>query len=93
MKKEKNSNPIISNLVKLFFDLMKHFIQDFENIRKVKKIDKFDNNFHNLEHLIIKMQDKIEKNRMLLDEMKNRIFWGNIIIIILLMLNLFLIIR
>jgi len=93
MKKEKNSNPIISNLVKLFFDLMKHFIQDFENIRKVKKIDKFDNNFHNLEHLIIKMQDKIEKNRMLLDEMKNRIFWGNIIIIILLMLNLFLIIK
>jgi hypothetical protein len=93
MKKEKNSNPIISNLVKLFFDLMKHFIQDFENIRKVKKIDKFDNNFHNLEHLIIKLQDKIEKNRMLLDEMKNRIFWGNIIIIILLMLNLFLIIR
>ncbi len=93
MKKEKKSNPIISNFVSLFFDLMKHFIKDFENIRKVKKIDKFDDKFHSLEHLIVKMQEKIDKNRMLLDDMKNRIFWGNVIIVILLILNLFLILR
>ncbi len=93
MKKEKSSNPIVSKFVSLIFDLAKHFIKDFENIRKVKKIDKFDDKFHSLEHLIIKMQDKIEKNRMMLDEMKNRILWGNIIIVVLLLLNIFLIVK
>ena len=92
-KNNQNSNPIISNFVSLMFDLFKHFIKDFENIKKVKKIDKFDDKILTLEHLIIKLQDRLQENRMLLEDLKNRVFWGNIVIVVLLLLNLFLIIR
>ena len=92
-KKDKNSNPLISNFISLMFDLLKHFIKDFENIKKVKKIDKFDDKILTLEHLIIKLQGRLQENRMLIEDIKNRVFWGNIVIVLLLLLNLFLIIK
>jgi len=95
MTKKKNqterpkSNPIITGFINLFFDIMKHFIRDFENMKKVKKIDNWGDKFSNMEHMLIRLEDKIQENRRYLDDLKNRILWGNIVIIVLLLVIIF----
>ena len=83
------SNPFVAGLIKAFFDLVNHFIKDFDNIRKVKKIDKFSEEFSTIEHLLIRLEKKVEEQRFLIEDLKTRILWGNIVIIILILLNIF----
>ncbi len=83
------SNAFVSGLIKAFFDLINHFIKDFDNIRKVKKIDKFSDEFATIEHLLLRLEKKIEEQRFQIEDLKTRILWGNIVIIILILLNIF----
>ncbi len=96
MKKNKEtqkSNPILAGLINMFFEMIKHFIKDFENIRKVKKIDNFSDKFSTIEHMLLRLEDKIQDNRRYIEDLKNRILWGNIIIIILLGIILYQLIK
>ncbi|MCD4796918.1 MAG: hypothetical protein K8R49_07120 [Candidatus Cloacimonetes bacterium] len=96
MKKNKEtqkSSPILSGLINMFFEMIKHFIKDFENIRKVKKIDNFSDKFSNMEHMLLRLEDKIRNNRRYIEDLKNRILWGNIITIILLGIILYQLIK
>ena len=83
------SSPFLSSIIKLFFDMIKHFIKDFENMRKVKKIDNFAEKFSSLEHMMIRLESKIRENRKIIEDLKNRILWGNVIIIVLLLIILY----
>ena len=83
------SSPFLSSIIKLFFDMIKHFIKDFENMRKVKKIDNFADKFSSLEHMLIRLENKIQENRKYIEDLKNRILWGNIIIIVLLLIIIY----
>lgn len=83
------SSLFLSSIIKLFFDMIKHFIKDFENIRKVKKIDNFADKFSSLEHMLIRLENKIQENRKYIEDLKNRILWGNIIIVVLLLIILY----
>jgi uncharacterized membrane protein YvbJ len=69
--------------------MIKHFIKDFENMRKVKKIDNFAEKFSSLEHMLIRLENKIQENRKLIEDLKNRILWGNVIIVVLLLIILY----
>jgi hypothetical protein len=80
---KQKSNPFISGLINMFFDMIKHFMKDFENIKKVKKIDNMNDKFSSLEHMLVRLEDKIQDNRHQIEELKNRLLWGNIFIIIL----------
>jgi hypothetical protein len=96
MKKEierKKANPFLSGIMNIFFDLIKHFIKDAENIRKVKKIDHFDDKFSELEHMFLRLEDKINEYRKQIDDLKNRLLWGNIVIIALLIFVLIELVR
>lgn len=85
----KSSNPLMNGFITAFFDIVKHFISDFDNRQKVKKIDRYQEGMQNLEHLIVRLEDKIEQNRHYIEELKSRILWGNIIIVVLLLINLY----
>lgn len=88
-KDKKKSNPIVSGLIKAFFDLINHFIKDFDNMRKINKIDKFSEEFSTMEHMLIRLERKLDDNRHQIEDLKNRILWGNLIIIVLILINLF----
>lgn len=81
-ERQKNS-PLLTGLINMFFDMIKHFIKDFENMKKVKKIDNISDKFSALEHMLIRLEDKIQENRYRIEELKNRLLWSNIIIILL----------
>ncbi len=85
----KSSNALVNGFVSAFFDIVKHFIRDLDNRQKVKKIDRYQEGLQNLEHLIIRLEEKIEQNRRDIEELKNRLMWGNIIIVVLLLINLY----
>lgn len=96
MKTKKNapkSNPFLSGLIAMFFDMIKHFIRDFENIRKVKKIDSATEKFSALEHMLIRLEEKIYENWKLTEELKNRLFWGNVINVALLLVIIYLLVK
>lgn len=88
-KSTNQSNPVLTGFINVIFDVFKHFIKDFENMRKVKKIDSVSDNFSTLEHMLVRLEDKIENNRKLIEDLKNRLLWSNVIIIILLALILY----
>ena len=92
-KERQKSNPFITGMINMFFDVMKHFIKDFENIRKVKKIDHAADKLADMKHLLVRLEDKIQENRRQIDDLKNRVLWGNIIIIILLLISIFNVVR
>lgn len=81
---KKKQSPIVIGLITMFFDMVKHFFKDFENMRKVKKIDNFADKFSGLEHMLVRLEDKIQENRYQIEDLKNRLLWGNIIIVVLL---------
>jgi predicted ribosome quality control (RQC) complex YloA/Tae2 family protein len=85
----RNGNVLVTGFVTAFFDIVKHFISDLDNRQKVRKIDKYQEGLQNVEHLIIRLEDKLEQNRREIEDLKNRLMWGNIIIIILLLTCLY----
>ena len=80
---------MVNGLVNTFFDIVKHFIKDFENVRKVKKIDKFSEEFSTLEHMLLRLEKKMDDNRHHIEDLKARLLWGNVIIIVLILINIF----
>ncbi len=83
-KQKKKNSPVLSGLISMIFDVMKHFLKDFENMRKIRKIDRVGDNFSTLEHLMVRLEDKLETCRKQIDELKNKLIITNIVIIILL---------
>ena len=83
-KKEKQmdskSNFLTTNIIKIFFDFVKHIIKDFEQSRSVSKIDKFSEEFSNLEHLVIQLDDKLQENRRMIETLKNQLLWEHLIL-------------
>ncbi|MDP8200866.1 MAG: hypothetical protein P9M11_01850 [Candidatus Tenebribacter burtonii] len=86
------SGPILSGLINIFFDMIKHFIKDFDYMRKVKKIDTTAEKFSALEHMIVRLENKINDNWKDIEELKSRLFWGNAINIVLLLVVIYLLI-
>ena len=83
------SNPIVNGAINTFFDIVKHFINDMDNNRKLKKIDRYSEKFSTLEHMLVRLEKKMDDNRHQIEDLKNRLLWGNIIIIVLVLVNLF----
>ncbi|MBN1948527.1 MAG: hypothetical protein JW784_02170 [Candidatus Cloacimonetes bacterium] len=89
----RRSNPIISGLIKAVFDIVNHFIRDLDNLRKIKKIDRFSEEFSTLEHLMLRLEKKLEEQRYQIEDLKTRLLWGNIVIIVLILVNFFYLIK
>ncbi len=82
-KENVKSSPILSNLIGMSFDLVKHVIKDFEQARSVKKIDKFNEQFSTIEHLLIKLESKVDKNRKEIHDLKTKLLVSSVISIAL----------
>ncbi len=89
----KKNSPFLSGLINIFFDMIKHFIRDFENMRKVKKIDTAAEKFSALEHMIVRLEEKISDNWKVVEELKSKLLWGNVINIALLLVIIYLLIK
>ncbi len=78
-------NLLMANFIQMFFNFVKHWMRDFEQGRKIKRIDKISQQYSTLEHLIIKLEKKIQMNRMEIEDLKKKLLFGQIINIALLL--------
>lgn len=89
----KKNSPFLSGLINIFFDMIKHFIKDFENMRKVKKIDTATEKFSALEHMLVRLEERINDNWKYTQDLKNKLLWGNVINVALLLVIIYLLIK
>lgn len=87
-KQEENPQhkPLIAGAVKVLFEIVKHFIHDFEVNRTAKKFEKYSEQFQTIENMLIKLENRLNDYRREIEDLKNRILWSNILLIILLIL-------
>jgi predicted RNase H-like nuclease (RuvC/YqgF family) len=75
MQKEREGF-VVSKLTNLLFDVAKHYVRDMENAKTAKRVDKFAHKISSLEHLIVKMDTKVQENRRQLEELRTRLVWS-----------------
>lgn len=85
-KEEPQTKPIIAGAVKILFEVIKHFLRDFDTTRTAKKFEKYGEQFQTLESLLLKMDNRIKEYRREIEELKNRLLWNNIFLIAILIL-------
>jgi hypothetical protein len=76
-------NPLVAGIVKVFFEVVKHFINDFELNRSAKKYDSFGERFDKIDDLLTKMDNTVQQYKSEIEDLKNKILWSNILIIVL----------
>ncbi len=89
MRKQKEtpeSKPIIAGAVKILFEVIKHFLHDFELNRSAKKFEKYEEQFQTIENMLIKVDEKLQNYRREIADLKTRLLWSNFLLIILLVL-------
>lgn len=75
---------LITYAVSVVFDFLKQVVKDFEHSRSVRKIDKFAEHFSTLEHLVLRLESKLEENRRQIEALKTKVFTLQIVQIVLL---------
>lgn len=68
-------NPMTTRMVGMGLDFLKHVLKDFEQARSAKKIDKFAEHFSTLEHLVLKIENRVEENRRELEKLRANLVW------------------
>ncbi|MCD4651069.1 MAG: hypothetical protein K8S56_04695 [Candidatus Cloacimonetes bacterium] len=74
-KKEIESNTLTKTLVSLLFDLLKQVLKNFEQNRSMKKMEKVQDEFATLEHLVVKLEQKIGENHKQINSLKTGLLW------------------
>jgi len=85
-REEPQSKPIIAGAVKVLFEVIKHFIHDFEINRTAKKFEKYGEQFQTIDNMLLKLENKLQECRREIEDLKNRLLWSNILLIVLLIL-------
>ena len=78
--------PLIAGAIKILFEVVKHFIHDFEINRTAKKFEKYSEQYQTIENMLIKLENRLNDYRREIEELKNRLLWSNILLIVLLIL-------
>ena len=87
-QKENDSKPeenqILKGFVKLIFEVLKHYIHDWDLGRSAKKGDQIGERFDKVDNLLVKLDERVQYYNRQIEELKQRIAIGNILIVVLL---------
>ncbi len=85
-KEDPQSKPLIAGAVKVLFEVIKHFLHDFEINRTAKKFEKYGEQFQTIDNMLIKLDNKMQECRREIVELKNRLLWSNILLVVIVIL-------
>ncbi len=84
-KKDRNNIPksgkIIEGFAGLGFDLMRHWLHDLKFSKGPGKNDNIERHFSDLEHMLIRLEDRLNENRRIIEDLKAKIYLYGLIII------------
>jgi hypothetical protein len=75
------SGKMLTGLVAMFFDLAKHWIHDVETSTSRSKTDNLKQHFSDIEHMLIRLEDKLNQNRRDIEDLKSKLYICTVIII------------
>ena len=91
----KNMKRFIPAFIPLFYQLFKHFRRDLAHDGNIRKKDKTAEKLSTVEHLLVKMERKVQQNRQVYEKLaKNIMIWLliNSLLLIAILVKLFIIV-
>jgi len=82
---EKNFKRFLPSFITIIFELMEHWRRDASHNSNIKKLDKTAEQLGTIEHMLVRLEKKIQTNRDLVDKLR-------IYLIVSVVANLFLLI-
>jgi type II secretory pathway component PulF len=92
MMPEKNYKKFLPSFLILFFELLSHWKRDFSHNNNLKKMDKTAEQLGTIEHMLVRLEKKIQYNRDLVDKLKTTLYFSmavNLILLIVIFLKVF----
>lgn len=83
-EQEPKSNPIVTNIIQLLFELIKRVLSEVEINRSNKQTVNLTEKIDTLKGMINRLQDKTEAYHQEIEKLKYRVLIGNILFIIIL---------
>jgi len=88
LKKAKNaanaiprSGTMLVGIVSMLFDLLKHWLHDIESGRSSRKVESMTQHFSDVEHMMIRLEEKLNHNRKEIEDLKSKLYLSSVLII------------
>ena len=89
---EKNIKKFLPSFILLFIELMSHWKRDFSHNSNIKKIDKTTEQLGTIEHMLVRLEKKIQQNRDMVDKLKFQLAFSmlvNLLLLVVILLKVF----
>jgi hypothetical protein len=89
---EKKIKKFLPSVFLLLFELVSHWKRDFSHNTNIKKIDKTTEQLGTIEHMLVRLEKKIQQNRDMVDKLKAQLMISmtiNLILLIVILIKVF----
>jgi transcriptional regulator of heat shock response len=89
---DKGFKRFLPSFITIAFELMEHWKRDSAHNNNIKKLDKTNEQLGTIEHMLVRLEKKIQTNRELVDRLKTMLFVSmaaNMLLLIVIFLKVF----
>ena len=89
---DKGFKRFLPSFITIAFELMEHLKRDTAHNSNIKKLDKTNEQLGIIEHMLVRLEKKIQTNRELVDKLKMVVFYSmgvNLLLLIVIFLKVF----
>ncbi len=89
---DKGFKRFLPSFITIAFELMEHWKRDSAHNSNIKKLDKTSEQLGTIEHMLVRLEKKIQTNREMVDKLKSVLFISmatNLFLLIIIFLRIF----
>jgi hypothetical protein len=89
---DKGFKRFLPSFITIAFELMDHWKRDTAHNSNIKKLDKTNEQLGTIEHMLVRLEKKIQTNRELVDKIRIILFFSvaaNVLLLLLIVLKVF----
>ncbi|MBM4399334.1 MAG: hypothetical protein FJ041_03255 [Candidatus Cloacimonetes bacterium] len=89
---EKGFKRFLPSFITLAFELYEHWRRDAKQSNNIKKLDKTNDKLSTIEHMLVRLEKKIQTNRDLVDRLRFLLLFSwliNVLLVIIILLKVF----
>lgn len=89
---DKGFKRFLPSFITIAFELMEHMKRDSAHNSNIKKLDKTNEQLGTIEHMLVRLEKKIQNNRDLVDKLKTLLFVSmaaNLLLLLVIFLKVF----
>jgi type II secretory pathway component PulF len=89
---DKGFKRFLPSFITIAFELMEHWKRDSAHNNNIKKLDKTSEQLGTIEHMLVRLEKKIQTNREMVDKLKTVLFFSmaaNLFLLLVVFLRIF----